>query len=875
MIIGDEIINFSDEEAGRLGYTSVIDDVAERSITIDGYELNSIFGRNFEIPDYQRGYEWEEEQWEELWGELEQLFNVDTERSERADDVFFGSMFFSRKQTGDDDPRDEVYEVIDGQQRITTLSLVFHILYGHLNDAMSEDPSLFGPLSEEPGSIANLVYRDTGAGSGNDPALEPDRHNKEFYEALIAGKEELVKYLFANEVRHPSTKENAITVRKYLSKLGISEEIYFENIDDNDFYERLDDNSRRPNLFQYQTEWLEEEDGSEGSEEDDSDESDVSLTEDQKEQILDNKIRVLDTNIKLIKAYEFFDDKISTEMEDADPQEQAFAVTNLKNFILKSFHVGYFEVQGNQPRLLMKIFEILNDRGVELKKIDVIRTRIVGRFRGHSTEQEYIDKWENIVEELGKPEIVNDFLQTFFVSIGDVQSRGDTKNRLLEAFSEESGGALEPRLTSTSAAQSFLEDLEKYSKYYHHLIDPDNYGIDLGPDGDDEIEAECNRIITRLNKAGTSIWEPLVLAVYHDVREDAIGQQILLREILRDIESMALRSFAAMDTNIRDSAYADAIGEYHDNGLEGDIRETLTDIEADDPGAVGEELVVAMCQSDWRRGWGKSTLRKICAENMEDEDEMVRRNLVSDDNLVHLEHVFPQTPPTDGSDDYKWFINFFQTGSIDNGDEETETSETEEEVDIQSVVQSLIENENSDALEEIAEDYINDLGNLLLLRYRENIQIGNDLYGDKLVRYNLTDGFCDLRSNQYVCETAMAEDDFDDVEQYSKVVDTLDALTNNNWEEYAEEFDVDVDSREDFENELKSKKEELSDSVSAFHSMWNYDQVTEHRADLLETLCDSIAFSDDEFEEVDFQELSQDETERRNSVIATNMQRRI
>jgi hypothetical protein len=417
--------------------------------------------------------------------------------------------------------------------------------------------------------------------------------------------------------------------------------------------------------------------------------------------------------------------------------------------------------------------------------------------------------------------------------------------------------------------------LEKYSEYYHHLIDPDNYGINLGPDGDDEIEAECNRIITRLNKAGTSIWEPLVLAVYHDVREDAIGQQTLLRDILRDIESMALRSFAAMDTNVRDSAYANAIGEYHDNGLDDEIRETLTDIESDDPSAVGEELVVAMCQSDWRRGWGKSTLRKICAENMEDEDEMVRRNLVSDDNLVHLEHVFPKTPPTDGSDDYKWFINFFQTGPIEDGEEETGTSESEDEVNIQSVVGSLIENEDDDVLEEIAEEYINDLGNLLLLRYRENIQIGNDLYGDKLVRYNLTDGFCDLRSNQYVCETAMADDEFNDVEKYSGIVDALDTLTDSNYQRYAEDFDIDAESREDLEEDLESKKEELRDSVSTFHSMWNYDEVTEHRTDLLKALCDSIAFSDDEFEEVDFEELSQEETERRNSVLSTNMQRRV
>lgn len=666
--------------------------------------------------------------------------------------------------------------------------------------------------------------------------------------------------------------------------MGIPEETYFEALDNEEYYEELDDSSRRPNLYQRQFPWLEEQRGIEES--DETDDEDVQgLTDEYRHDILNNKIRVMDTNLKLIDAYDYFESGIAEKLEKCDTaKERAYTLTNVKNYILYAFHFGYFEVQGDQPRLLMKIFEILNDRGVELKKIDIIRTRIVGRFRGEPNDDDYIGKWESVVEEFGKPEIVNDFLRTYFVVAGDVTARGDTKNRLLEAFSEtdDDDKILSPRMGSVGEAQEFLNNLVTYAEYYHHLTEPENYGIDLGEEGDNDIEAECNRIISRLSKAGTSIWEPLVLAVYHDVREGAVGRQTLLRDLLRDIESMALRSFAAMDTNVRDSAYASAIKEYHDNGLNGDIQDELTDIESDDPSAFGEDLVVAMYQADWRRGWGKTTLRKICSENLGGDDRMVLRELNMDDTLVHLEHTFPRSPPTDGSDDYVWLSNFSQTGPIEeeaNSDDEDTESDSEVSGDetpetVPAVVRALVESGNEDDLEEVSEEYIHDIGNLLLLRSRENIQIGNNPFGDKLVRYCLTDGFCELRSNQHICETTMEEPDFDDIERYANVTDTLDNIKDSNWEEYIDEAEANVGSRNELEEELEEELDRLSSSIEQFHSFWNYDEVTTHRADLVEALCDSIAFQSDEFDDVNFEELSEEETERRNDVIAANMKRR-
>ncbi|TLD80876.1 DUF262 domain-containing protein [Helicobacter sp. MIT 05-5293] len=83
-------------------------------------------GKNFLIPEYQRPYSWKEEQCETLWNDIVEFFQEtqDTKNNNLSDEYFLGSIvgFIN-------DNNRNVFEVIDGQQRITTLSLLFRAFY--------------------------------------------------------------------------------------------------------------------------------------------------------------------------------------------------------------------------------------------------------------------------------------------------------------------------------------------------------------------------------------------------------------------------------------------------------------------------------------------------------------------------------------------------------------------------------------------------------------------------------------------------------------------------------------------------------------------------------------------------------------------------
>lgn len=82
--------------------------------------LNKLISKNihFSLPIYQRRYEWKSEQWDRLWDNIiEQLNNDDKNKKNPA---FLGSI--GLKLIGDEGGNVK-YEIIDGQQRITTIVL--------------------------------------------------------------------------------------------------------------------------------------------------------------------------------------------------------------------------------------------------------------------------------------------------------------------------------------------------------------------------------------------------------------------------------------------------------------------------------------------------------------------------------------------------------------------------------------------------------------------------------------------------------------------------------------------------------------------------------------------------------------------------------
>ncbi len=77
-------------------------------------------GRSYSVPPYQRDYSWSEEEWEDLWNDIAGL------TSGVQDHHFMGSLVIQGKS-------DREFLVIDGQQRLATLSLFALAIISKLN----------------------------------------------------------------------------------------------------------------------------------------------------------------------------------------------------------------------------------------------------------------------------------------------------------------------------------------------------------------------------------------------------------------------------------------------------------------------------------------------------------------------------------------------------------------------------------------------------------------------------------------------------------------------------------------------------------------------------------------------------------------------
>ncbi|WP_120888075.1 DUF262 and DUF1524 domain-containing protein [Helicobacter pylori] len=79
----------------------------------------------FVIPIYQRLYSWKKEQCEQLWDDIIKIGGND-----KMNGHFIGSILYVR----DDNTHSSPLLIIDGQQRLTTITLLFIALRDHLND---------------------------------------------------------------------------------------------------------------------------------------------------------------------------------------------------------------------------------------------------------------------------------------------------------------------------------------------------------------------------------------------------------------------------------------------------------------------------------------------------------------------------------------------------------------------------------------------------------------------------------------------------------------------------------------------------------------------------------------------------------------------
>ena len=104
-------------------------------------------GMSYRVPLFQRDYSWGGDEWDDLWQDLVALFGEDPEPAH-----YMGYLVL---QSADN----RTFDVIDGQQRMTTLSLLMLAAVAHLTDlAVPADPA--DPQRRRADYLFSVVSRD-------------------------------------------------------------------------------------------------------------------------------------------------------------------------------------------------------------------------------------------------------------------------------------------------------------------------------------------------------------------------------------------------------------------------------------------------------------------------------------------------------------------------------------------------------------------------------------------------------------------------------------------------------------------------------------------------------------------------------------------
>lgn len=128
-------------------------------------------GKQFQIPLFQRPYSWKKDNWETLWEDLMSLYTGAIKGS------YFLGPIVTQSVPGTADGISP-FIVIDGQQRLTTLTIILAVLRNHLK---KPDSSMAQEIEEL--YLLNKFKKDD-----NCYKLLPTQDDRDVYKSIIKSK---------------------------------------------------------------------------------------------------------------------------------------------------------------------------------------------------------------------------------------------------------------------------------------------------------------------------------------------------------------------------------------------------------------------------------------------------------------------------------------------------------------------------------------------------------------------------------------------------------------------------------------------------------------------------------------------------------------
>ncbi len=308
----------------------------------DSLSIKQVFDADnyYQVPSYQRPYSWDNEQIDELWDDLFSAFE------EGKEEYFLGSIIVSKGE------KEKYLDVIDGQQRLTTLMILFCVL-------------------------RDLYYKD----------------HKE-------------KNSILGRIRSLEDSENRLKLRT---------QIHNQNHFEQDILNGIDFTKKR-------------------------------------------KISEIKAD-KFINAALRFKEKVDSITGDKEKIE------GFKEYILEKVKV--ILVKCSDPTFAMKLFEVLNTRGLDLTAADIIKSNLMGRLKQEdweTFEQEWISMEEKAKQ---SEESISNLLTYYEYYILAKNPKKTLQEELIKEFGK--GNSLKIISEIKKFFDFYLSIFDKKSKIFYSL----------------------------------------------------------------------------------------------------------------------------------------------------------------------------------------------------------------------------------------------------------------------------------------------------------------------------------------------------------------------------------------------------------------------
>lgn len=459
----------------------------------------------FEIPDYQRPYAWTTEQAEELFNDLVSAM-PDTPTSVTTSQYFLGSIVIIKND------REPKSSVVDGQQRLSTLTMLFAVLRAVMPDAAND--------------ITDFIYK--------------------------TGKVTLGE---TNEYRLIAREEDADFFRKFIQEPdGI-------------------------NSLVANTEKLE----------------DSRLRFRENATLLLNKVKAM-TEAKRNALWKFLANDCSLVVISTPDLEAAY-----------------------------RIFSVLNNRGLDLAPIDIIKAAVLGSIRtiaGDDRSRSYAKEWSQIESTLGR-----DDFGDLFVHIRAIYAKQKQRATLVKEFKE--------YVTEYNAPIDLVDKVIKpYAEVWNFVRNADFEAT--------QHAETINEHLSWLNRVDFKDWVPPALVYFKRFRQ----KPKRLAEYFQLLERLTyFLMVTKAGINERIETYAALTKEVEHPTFSGDPA-SLDTLKLTDK--QKSEFIKAL-NGDIYRNLPKARMALVLRL-----ESLLRAPGVQLQDAVSLEHVLPQTPP-DRSDWIKWF----------------------------------------------------------------------------------------------------------------------------------------------------------------------------------------------------------------------------